>query len=460
MPFARLWLIVFFEETTFLIAWQCMWPRRFISSSASSQHDDMNSGEQPKAAKRPRIDDDNANDTEHAASACAPTAVAVTRSTDASPSPSCNFWHSLTDELAARVLSFLGVQDLLRARVCRSLRAVSKMVTPHDRLVARNRYNRSGWHGIWKRFGRDVLPKVEEIYIESSFISLSHLLQFQHLKRLSISPHLGMAYHRLFSLHCLERLELEYDGKPTAYQLQLSQIAPLTNLKELRLQLRSDYDSGRVLGNLSSLSGLKKLTYLRLSSAYVGGNLLSLAELPSLSLLDLRDCPKVSGDIRDIDPHHFPSLKILKIESTRIYGRPATPLMSIDDASVLFAAWGRVISQPRPLSTIEGGKMPSAELDRSSPDDYEPGRWTVYARYPPFTATMIRVASRLGYRWKNKSGQACDVCWLSPEPSSDEADHETYWAKLYQLEQVHLQSIYKGHSRPPTREEWQQIARI
>ena len=187
---------------------------------------------------------------------------------------------------------------------------------------------------------------------------------------------------------------------------------------------------------------------------------MSLAELPSLSLLDLRDCPKVSGDIRDIDPHHFPSLKILKIESTRIYGRPATPLMSIDDASVLFVAWGRVISQPRPLSTIEGGKMPSAELDRSSPDYYEPGRWTVYARYPPFTATMIRVASRLGYRWKNKSGQACDVCWLGPEPSSDDVDHETYWAKLYQLEQVHLQSIYKGHSRPPTREEWQQIARV
>ena len=242
----RLWLIVFFEETAFLIAWQ--WPRRSASAAsphrliASSQHDDMNSGEQPKAAKRPHIDDDNANGTEQAVSAYAPTAVAVTRSTDASPSPSCNFWHSLTDELAARVLSFLGVQDLLRARVCRSLRAVSKMVTPSDRLVVRNRYNFSRWYPVWRRFGRDVLPKLEEVRIETSLVALSGLLQFEHLKRLSIAPHLGLYYDNLDLLHRLERLDVTYSGEDDP--LLLSQIASLTNLKELRLQPRSDYDSG------------------------------------------------------------------------------------------------------------------------------------------------------------------------------------------------------------------------
>ena len=421
----------------------------------------MNSSEQPKAAKRPRIDDGNANDTELTASACVPTAVA---GMDASPSTSCDFWQYLTNELpelAARVLSFLGMQDVLRARVCRSLRATSKLVTPGDHLVARNFYNRSNWYRIWKSFGRDVLPKVEEIYIETSSVSLSDLLQFEHLKRLSISPHLGLSYHNLFSLHRLERLELVYDGKPTAYQMELSHIASLKNLKELRLHPSSDNVLAEgVAGYLKSLSGLKKLTYLRMSSNFVKGNLLSLAELPSLSLLDLRDCPKVSGDIRDIESQHFPSLKILKIESTRIYGRPGTPLMSIDDASVLFSAWNRVISQPRPLSTIEGGKMPWAKLDKSSSDYYYPSRWTVYSRHPPFTATMIRVGQRVGYRWKNKADQACDICWLGPEPSSGDADYETYWAKLYQLEQMHLQSIYRGHSRPPTQEEWEQIARV
>jgi len=331
------------------------------------------------------------------------------------------------------------------------------MATPSDRLVVRQRYTFSRWLSVWRRCGRDVLPKLEEVRIET-MVALSSLLQFEHLKRLSIAPNLGLYYDDLGPLHRLERLDVTYsrDDDP----LFLREIARLTNLQELCLQPRSDLDSGRVLGNLSSLSGLHKLTYLRLSSDFIEGNLLNLAELPSLSLLDLRDCSNVSGDIRDIEPHHFPSLKILKIKWTRIYGRLGTPVMSIDDASVLFTAWNRVISQPRPLSMIEGSKMPSAELDSSSPEYYEAGRWTVYSRYPPFTATMIRVGHRLGYRWENKIGQACDICWLGPEPSSGDADHETYWAKLYQLEQIHLGSIYKGHSRPPTQEEWEQIARV
>ena len=316
-------------------------------NALSTTMTDMNSGEQPKAAKRPCIDDDNTNGTEQAASACMQTVC-----------------QALTNELVARALGFLSVQDVLRARVCRSLRATSKLVTPSDRLVVRQRYTFSRWLSVWRRCGRDVLPKLEEVRIET-MVALSSLLQFEHLKRLSIAPNLGLYYDDLGPLHRLERLDVTYsrDDDP----LFLREIARLTNLQELCLQPRSDLDSGRVLGNLSFLSGLHKLTYLRLSSDFIEGGLLNLAELPSLSLLDLRDCSNVSGDIRDIEPHHFPSLKILKIEWTQIYGRLGTPVMSIDDASVLFTAWNRVLSQPRPLSMIEGSKMPWAKLDKSSP---------------------------------------------------------------------------------------------
>lgn len=288
-----------------------------------------------------------------------------------------------------------------------------------------------------------------------SAIDFSQLRNFQYLKRLELlfdAHTLNPGFNSIFQLHRLERLVIKCLSGPMVLDFDMAEVARLTNLREIRI------DSVFCRGDLSSLEALEKLKYLRLNFVMTKGNLLSLANLPSLSLVDLY-CPVVEGDISDIDSHHFPSLKILKISSTRIYGRPGTKLMSADDASTFFTAWSRVLSHPRPMSTLEGGKLPWVELKKSSAEYYEPGRWTVFARHPPFTATMIRVGQRLGYRWKNKSGQTCDICWLDPEPSSDDADYDAYWAGLYQLEQKHLHSIFRGHSRPPTREEWQQIAR-
>ena len=279
---------------------------------------------------------------------------------------------------------------------------------------------------------------------------------FQHLKRLELlfNAHtLNPGFDTIFQLYRLERLVIRSSITGQVLDCDMADVARLTNLRELCIEI------ALCRGDLSSLAKLEKLEYLRLNALGNKGNLMSLANLTSLSLLNLQNCSNVEGDVRDIESHHFPSLKILKMWNTRIYGRPGTKLMSVDDASVFFSAWGRVLSHPRPMASIDGGKLPWAELDKSSAEHYEAGRWTVFARHPPFIATMIRVGQRLGYRWKNKSGQACDIRWLDPEPSSDDTDYDAYWASLYQLEQTHLHSIYRGFSRPPTKEEWQQISR-
>ena len=424
----------------------------------------MNDGGPSKAAKRPRIGDTtNAENSAEEGAASLPGAKCADTAASPSPAPARgattnNFCDLLTNELVARVLGFLGFRDVLRARVCRSLRAASKLVTVNEGLVVQNEPLASNL----AKFGRDVLPKVEEVLVGSSLtralsFDVDQLRSLEHLKRLEIlfdDRTFGRAFDTIFQLDRLERLVVRsMDNRHMILPFNLTRIARLTKLRELRL------DSIICNGDLSSLAGLEKLEYLRLNSVLNSGNLMSLANLPSLSLLNLQNCRSFEGDIRDIEPHHFPSLKILKIFDTRIYGRPGTKLMSVDDASIFFTAWSRVLSHPRPMSTLEGGKLPWAVLDKSSAEYYEAGRWTVFARHPPFTATMIRVGQRLGYRWRNQSGQACDICWLDPEPSSDDADYDAYWASLYQLERKHRHSIYRGHSRPPTREEWQQIAR-
>lgn len=424
----------------------------------------MNDGGPPKAAKRPRIDATNASNSTEEAEASPPGETCADPAASSSQEPARgatnnNFCDLLTNELVARVLGFLGVRDVLRARVCRSLRAASKIVALNEGLAVRSQPLASNL----AKFGREVLPRVEEVLVGSSLtralsFDFGQLPSLEHLKRLEIlfdDRTFGRAFDTIFQLDRLERLVVRsMDNRHMILPFNLTRIARLTKLRELRL------DSIICNGDLSSLAGLEKLEYLRLNSVLNSGNLMSLANLPSLSLLNLQNCRSFEGDIRDIQPHHFPSLKILKISEMRIYGRPGTKFTSVDDASIFFGAWSRVLSHSRPMATIEGGgKLPWAELDKSSAEFYEAGRWTVFARHPPFTATMIRVGQRLGYRWKNKSGQACDICWLDPEPSSDDADYDAYWASLYQLEQKHLHSIYRGHSRPPTREEWQQIAR-
>ena len=119
---------------------------------------------QPKAAKRPRIDTTNAaNSAEEAEQATPPGATCVDPPASPSPAPTRgatnNFCDLLTNELVARVLGFLGIRDVLRARVCRSLKAATRLVTVNEGLVAQSEPLASNL----AKFGRDVLPKVEEI---------------------------------------------------------------------------------------------------------------------------------------------------------------------------------------------------------------------------------------------------------------------------------------------------------
>ena len=437
-------------------------------SKKQSSLESMNDGGPPKTAKRPRIDATNAASSAEEGAESPPGATCADPAASSSQEPApgtTNFCDLLTNELVARVLGFLGVRDVLRARVCRSLKAASKLVTLNEGLTVRSEPLASNL----AKFGRDVLPKVEEVLAvvdSSSSFDFDQLRSLEHLKRLEVRlpprhprmmmfdlPTFARGFETIFHLDRLERLVIRSTTGHVVLPFNMTHIARLTKLRELRL------DSIICNGDLSSLAGLEKLEYLRLNALGNRGNLVSLANLESLSLLNLQNC-SFEGDIRDIQPHQFPSLKILKIIDTCIYGRPGTKFMSIDDASVFFGAWSRVLSHSRPMATIQGGgKLPWAVLDKSSAEYYEAGRWTVFARHPPFIATMIRVGQRLGYRWRNQSGQACDICWLDPEPSSDDADYDAYWASLYQLERKHRHSIYRGYIRPPTREEWQQIAR-
>jgi len=222
----------------------------------------------------------------------------------------------------------------------------------------------------------------------------------------------------------------------------LGMLAGLPLLKELYC------NSNRCLtGNINSLRLLRdtlEKVHIKHCSR-VKGNLMDQADFPHLKKLDLLGTA-VTGDIRDIGEHDFPSLEDLDLPKG-VYGANGSELQRISDAPGLIRAVYLLKKQRPALINIIRWY---GHLSEDSPDRYE--------YFPaPLLIQFVTAGSRIGYRWTTDlHGQhPCEANWLDPEPDRESSEYEIYIEELQEIESE--VDVYSGFHQPPTEEEYRRL---
>ena len=372
------------------------------------------------------------------------------------------------DAIISNILSYVGGwEDVLKARVCRRLRE-GAMVMPITDIVAidsalrgRNLLNIARAlpmiHRLEIGTGADYLRAVPgeapSASVDLYDVDLLDLCHFHHLKYLRLGDQLigthKWAYPHLFQIASLEHLDLGRGGRGV---VRLKDLSGLPNLKVF-----TSIQNDRLSGDLESLLHLKDtLEVLRLHVCrHVSGTLLALADFPLLRELHI---PRtgVTGDIRDICPTQFPSLQILNVQGTEVYGGALT---RIGDAPDIMAAYRRLMTHPRPYRA----KI-SLQLDQHSPD-----RYSMQGPFPftdmPNWVRLRNFGPRWGYQWTNTidgsdERGACEINWLDPEPYPSNEGYRDYCNALraFQTEYEEMQfNLFRGLAHPPTEREWHRL---
>mmetsp|Transcript_34444 Transcript_34444/g.69568 ORF Transcript_34444/g.69568 Transcript_34444/m.69568 type:complete len:441 (+) Transcript_34444:1429-2751(+) len=416
--------------------------------------------------KRPRPTDDNGDSQRHSRTAG--------QSGGSGGDTSCDTDHNAFDRLdldtISNILSYVGGwEDVLKARVCRRLRE-GAMVVPIPDIVAidsalrgRNLLNFArvlpmihrleiGTGAAYLRAGGRTSPLGRtSARVDVYDVDLLHLSHFHHLKHLRLGGQLigTQQYPDLFQIASLEHLDL---GHGCGGVVRLKDLSCLPNLKVFM-----STQNGRLAGDLESLLHLKDtLEVLRLPVCrHVSGTLLTLADFPLLRELHI---PRtgVTGDIRDIRPEQFPSLQILNVQGTEVYGGR---LSRIGDAPAIMAAYRRLMTHRRPFRC-----QISLRLDHDSPDNY-----SMQGPFPftdmPSCLRLRNFGPRWGYQWTNpfdSSGHrgSCEINWLDPEPYPCDEGYREYCNahRAFQTEYDDIQfNLFRGLAHPPTEREWNRL---
>mmetsp|Transcript_28009 Transcript_28009/g.56727 ORF Transcript_28009/g.56727 Transcript_28009/m.56727 type:complete len:454 (-) Transcript_28009:552-1913(-) len=280
---------------------------------------------------------------------------------------------------------------------------------------------------------------------------LRALLNFRNLKELAL--HLSMraniclngSFPVLYDLRGLQKLEL---FRQSRFRLDLHALSPnLSNLRHLKCV------GGReIVGNLGTLRPLRDTleTLLLTSQQTLTGSIMDIADFSRLRVILLRNCIGVEGDIRDIRPQHFPSLKVMDLMNTSVHG---VTIESVADATAIMSTWGRLLMTHPCLEFDE--PLLVARLSSSSPDLWR----RMGAR---LQLEMVRApGNRIGWRWSDHwHTECCDMNWLGPEPQPGENDYDEYIQYRRKIEEGQMNSLFRGFTHPPpTEEEYRELRR-
>jgi hypothetical protein len=224
-------------------------------------------------------------------------------------------------------------------------------------------------------------------------------------------------------------------------KLDLEMLAGLPLLEELKIQHNQS-----LTGNVGSLRPLKDtMEKVKIyNCSRVEGNFMDLADFPHLKDLNL-DETAVTGDIRDIGAHDFTSLETLYLPEGVVGGDEYEFRHVSDVPSVMQAIYQLMKRTPPILRTCKWYLSPRSS-DWYHERDEQP---------PPFVINFIPAGPRLGWRWRNRHGQSCEINWLDPEPEKESSDYEMYVQELkYNQEGV---VFYSGYHGPPTEEEYNRL---
>lgn len=278
-----------------------------------------------------------------------------------------------------------------------------------------------------------------EYFGDEAPVSIRPIAKFQQLRILSLRRMpLHGHYDFLFNFPELRTLDLSYTG---TLKWDLTMLKGLPKLEKLvcsqSTELTGDLKSLRVL--INSLSEI-----FLAGCDHVDGSLMTLADFPKLQKIDLTGT-KVTGDIRDIGPHDFISIKEMNL-SDNIHGGGA--LMTIEDApAIMLARYNLKKRNPRLFHSRYW------YLSHLSPQYYDHHYCGHSSRKPPLRVEFVKAGSRLGWRWTNGvKGGSCETQWLDPEPNSTDEGYKKYLQEL--KHSIHNDvDIYRGFKSPPNRQE-------
>ena len=287
-------------------------------------------------------------------------------------------------------------------------------------------------------------PKNSERFAIHDEFVVDGVAQFHELSQLELRHgKLQTCASQILQLSNLRRLDVSCN---TQLKWTLHDIASsLKNLQYLRCQFNRQLTGD--LADLRPLSDTLQVCDLE-ECEQVQGNLLDVATFPRLQDLALQGT-KVSGDIRDILPHHFPVLSRVSL-GDRIYG--GCNLWSIADAPSILTRLHK-LQQERPHLVLESCHF---RLSRQAAERY--AAQCHYSYEPPFEIEFLWVGCRKGWRWTNSvMTGGCDIQWLDPEPQSGDLGYEEYCVALE--EECCRPRFYKGYSGPPTEGEHGKLVR-
>ncbi len=326
-----------------------------------------------------------------------------------------------------------------------------------------------GWRNDHHKWSDGEDPDEEEAAKTANRIShdIEIISNFSKLRVLEISGEASLngRYPVLFNSFPLLQLLCIHNCEYLKWDLEMLAGFPL--LKELYCFERSWRDNypNRLTGNISSL-GVLKDTLERVDFSgcrNVQGNFIDLADFPHLKQLDLLHTG-VTGDIRDVGEDDFLLLENLDLPET-VFGGVGCELQRIADAPDLVRAIYFLRKRRPKLRTIHNCLALDSEVGKlsgDSPDRHE-NIPDPYGRFPDeihFVEVGYRFGDnflRLGYRWENSFGEACEVNWLDPEPDRESNDYEKYIENLRKTNNE--VGLFKGFHQPPTEEEYNNILR-
>ena len=387
-----------------------------------------------------------------------------------------------TDELSL-ILGFLHWKDILKARVNQQWRDAVKITlvpisrinlqTPPEPITGESEdkatiqpeffiQNKAYGHALW--WICQALPMLQCIYCDFSlrrtkvetfqvcrgegsnlgdvlnqtpvsFRPIANLQQLRHLSLRNIFLH--GHYDFLFNFPELRTLDI---SGTNCLKWDLTMLSGLPKLEKLLCihnhSLTGDLKNLRVL-----INSLSEINFA--SCGRVEGSLMTLADFPKLQKIDLTGT-KVTGDIREIGPNDFSSIKKeMELCYTPIYG--GGTLMKIEDAPEVMLAHHNLKKRNQSLFHDRDWR-----LSYHSPQYFDYAGH--FSRQPPFRVEFVKAGSRLGWRWTNcKKEGSCETQWLDPEPNSTDEGYEKYLR-----ESKHINNdvvIFRGFKRPPNQQE-------
>jgi hypothetical protein len=372
------------------------------------------------------------------------------------------------------VLSFLPYGDIMRARVCKTLRDdAKKTLVPVTDFVV---YNVRSYNAM--RVMSTALPNFQQIslrYLGDEYkyndgedaeevwardtanrttLHIDYIiLNFRELRSLELcyTP-LNGRYPVLFNFPYLQKLSI---WSCTYLKWDLEMLLGLPSLKVL------DCCQNPVLtGDINSLRVLKDtLEKVKIIDCWrVEGHFMDLADFPHLKELIVTGT-NLRGDIRDIRGHNFPALERLSLPSG-VHGGMGYKFQNTADVPEFMHAIHLLLKRS-PMIFGEFRLLSRAfnlKLSRDSPDWYE---WDdeTESPPPPFYIQFIQAGSRRGWCWYSSRDERghflCEINWLDSEPSRESSDYGAYIERLQNIKRYI--NFYRGYYQPPTQEEYRRL---